>query len=68
MTEIKINIDPKRIRISVWNNGPGHPHSDSSEGKNLRAYPYFRSSPAGSNFNDDEKKTTAVETDMGQAV
>lgn len=65
MTTIKVTIDCEANRISVWNDGKGIPVAIHSEHKCYVPELVFGHLLTGSNFDDDEKKTTGGRNGYG---
>lgn len=65
MTTIKVSIDRDNNRISVWNDGKGIPVEMHSEHKCYVPELIFGHLLTGSNFDDEEKKTTGGRNGYG---
>ena len=65
MTEIKIDIDREKNRLSVYNNGKGIPIVIHKEHNIYVPELIFGHLLTGSNFDDDEKKTTGGRNGYG---
>jgi DNA topoisomerase-2 len=62
---MKVTIDKENNSISVWNNGNGIPVAMHSEHKMYVPELIFGHLLTGSNFDDDEKKTTGGRNGYG---
>jgi len=65
MNTIKIDIDPERNVVSVWNNGQGIPVTMHKEQKMYVPTMIFGHLLTSSNYNDDEKKVTGGRNGYG---
>jgi len=65
MNTIKIDIDPERNMVSVWNNGQGIPVTMHKEQKMYVPTMIFGHLLTSSNYNDDEKKVTGGRNGYG---
>ncbi|EDX05512.1 Top2 [Drosophila simulans] len=65
MNTIKIDIDPERNIVSVWNNGQGIPVTMHKEQKMYVPTMIFGHLLTSSNYNDDEKKVTGGRNGYG---
>ncbi|KAI9586703.1 DNA topoisomerase 2 [Glossina fuscipes] len=65
MNTIKIDIDPEKNTISVYNNGQGIPVTIHKEEKIYVPTMIFGHLLTGANFNDDEKKVTGGRNGYG---
>uniref|UniRef100_A0A6P4ERW4 DNA topoisomerase 2 n=1 Tax=Drosophila rhopaloa TaxID=1041015 RepID=A0A6P4ERW4_DRORH len=65
MNTIKVDIDPERNVVSVWNNGQGIPVTMHKEQKMYVPTMIFGHLLTSSNYNDDEKKVTGGRNGYG---
>nr|XP_017108704.2 DNA topoisomerase 2 [Drosophila bipectinata] len=65
MNTIKIDIDPERNVVSIWNNGQGIPVTMHKEQKMYVPTMIFGHLLTSSNYNDDEKKVTGGRNGYG---
>ncbi|KAL7740436.1 hypothetical protein ACLKA6_013229 [Drosophila palustris] len=65
MNTIKIDIDPEKNIISIWNNGQGIPVTMHKEQKMYVPTMIFGHLLTSSNYNDDEKKVTGGRNGYG---
>ncbi|XP_046806449.1 DNA topoisomerase 2 [Lucilia cuprina] len=65
MNTIKIDIEPEKNMISVWNNGQGIPVTMHKEEKMYVPTMIFGHLLTSSNYNDDEKKVTGGRNGYG---
>ncbi|ALC39502.1 Top2 [Drosophila busckii] len=65
MNTIKVDIDPEKNIISVWNNGQGIPVTMHKEQKMYVPTMIFGHLLTSSNYNDDEKKVTGGRNGYG---
>lgn len=65
MNTIKIDIEPEKNLISVWNNGQGIPVTMHKEEKMYVPTMIFGHLLTSSNYNDDEKKVTGGRNGYG---
>ncbi|XP_055328560.1 DNA topoisomerase 2-alpha-like [Paramacrobiotus metropolitanus] len=65
MSLIKIDINPEKNQISVWNNGQGVPVVEHKEEKMLVPTMIFGHLLTSSNYDDDEKKVTGGRNGYG---
>lgn len=65
MSTIKIDIDPEKNIVSIWNNGQGIPVTMHKEQKMFVPTMIFGHLLTSSNYNDDEKKVTGGRNGYG---
>ncbi|BFF94070.1 DNA topoisomerase 2 [Drosophila madeirensis] len=65
MNTIKIDIDPEKNIVSIWNNGQGIPVTMHKEQKMYVPTMIFGHLLTSSNYNDDEKKVTGGRNGYG---
>ncbi|XP_051858791.1 DNA topoisomerase 2 isoform X2 [Drosophila albomicans] len=65
MNTIKVDIDPEKNLVSIWNNGQGIPVTMHKEQKMYVPTMIFGHLLTSSNYNDDEKKVTGGRNGYG---